>query len=229
MSGAPDLDVADLPTRARPTLTELARLIVKVTSLGLRVGLPGRVIAYNATTQIADVQVEILTVTLDEVTGLEIPRPPLLLSHVPVKFPSNGSGSYITIPIVPGTTTGELRFMDRAIGRWLTLGVPTEPATSGAHKFEDAVFEPGLHPKTAPLPTTDLTGVVVEGTLVKVGAGATEPMIKATTFITLMDTMIAAAIAAAIPNDGGTAAFTAFQTSWNAAKATINATKGRVL
>lgn len=225
-----DIDTADQPTRARPTLTELAELIRKVTSMGLRVGVPGRVTAYNATTQIASVQVEILTVRPDPITGLDLPKPPLVIPNVPVVFPSNGAGAAYTFPIVPGTTTGELRFMDRAIGRWLTTGVPSDPGKPGAHKFEDAIFTPGLHSLTQPLAQAADTGTVIDdATTVKIGgSAAVEPMIKATTFIALMDAMIAAALVAATTPDGGKLAFGAFQTTWNNAKTTINATKGRV-
>ena len=234
MTGAASTDRPDSPTRARPTLTELGRLIIRLTHLGLRVGLPGRVVAYNATTQLASVSTEILAVFIDETTGREVPKKPLVIDHVPVVFTSNGAGVWQSIPIVPGVTTGELRFQDRAIANWLTTGAPSEPSGAGTHTLTDAIFEPGLHPKTAPItPPTDAVAHVIEGPSVKIGSLAVEPMIKATTFITLMDTMITAAVAAAAPivppsGDGGTAGFVALQTAWNTAKATINATKGKV-
>lgn len=61
---------------------------------------------------------------------------------------------------------------------------------------------------------------------IKLGKTAVEPAVKATTFVALMDTSIAAAITAAAliappAGDSGASAFTAFQTAWNLAKANI--------
>lgn len=82
--------------------------------------------------------------------------------------------------------------------------------------------------------TSDAAGnVAIDGVGVKVGAAAVDQMVKGNTFVTLMDAMIAAAVAAAAlisppAGDGGTAAFTAFQIAWNAQKATILAQIGKV-
>lgn len=71
-----------------------------------------------------------------------------------------------------------------------------------------------------PTLTIDSTGVV------QVGGNAVESLIKQT-FIGVMDAMISAAIVGSIPQDGGTAAFTAFQIAWNNAKSTILTTKAK--
>lgn len=184
-----DIDLADQPTRAQPKLTELALLIRKITSMGLRVSVPGRVVMYNSATQIANVQVEILTVKPDPITGLDVPFPPLVISNVPVVFPHNGTNAGLTFALVPGVTTGELRFMDRAIGRWLTTGAPSDPGKPGAHKFEDAIFVPGLHPTTQPIAqAADPSTVLDSLTTIKLGLAATNPILKGTPLATAFTT-----------------------------------------
>lgn len=185
-----DTEAANLPTRAKPDLTELAMLIMRATRMGIKVALPGRVVSYNATTQLANVSTEILVVLPDPVLGIDVPQLPLVLVDVPVVFPSNGAGSYLIFPIAVGVTTGQLLVNDRSIGRWLNVGTPTDPSVATSHKLEDAVFLPGLHPKTNPIPVPPATTAVLEAPLVNIGAGAAQAAMLGTAFLALYNSHV---------------------------------------
>jgi hypothetical protein len=160
---------------------------MRATKMGIKVAIPGRVVTFNAANQTAKISTEILTVQTEPITGVDLPQPPLVIDQVPVMFPSNGAGAYLTFPIVNGVTTGELLVNDRSIGRWLNLGTPTDPALHGLHKLEDSVFIPGLNPKTNPITPFDSTGAVLEAALVKLGVGATQAAVLGTAFLTLFN------------------------------------------
>lgn len=144
-------------------------------SLETRVAEPGRVVAYDAATQRADVACELLTVVrgatqVDAQT--ETPLPPRILQRVPVIWPRTAAG-YVTLPLVTGDT-GLLVFCDRSLERWKTAGTPDAPADARAHSMADGVFIPGLHADTTPItPPTSLVATVVEGPQIWLGATPT--------------------------------------------------------
>jgi hypothetical protein len=222
-----------------PEIEELFRVALHQLRLTIRTTTVGTVISYNAATQRARVSVDSLMVVRDNATpptaADPLPTkelPPIVLNDVPVAWPRTGLG-YLTFPLGPGDS-GELHVHDRSLANYLATGQAADPGRSWTHSLEDCVFWPCRFDTPSPIvPPTSTTAATIEGPTVKIGAAAVEPAIKASTFIGLMDAMITAAVAAAAPvvppvGDGGTAAFTAFQVAWNAAKATINATKARV-
>lgn len=235
------VDAFDL--HATPALSELNRALARAIKLSIRTHIPSTVVAYDPATQTAQVTVDALPVvrvtdptripknilTLKGVPpNAEAVLAPIMLSQIPVAMLS-GSTGYVAIPLVPGDT-GMLHVSDRSLEAWLQSGIPADPVFAFTHALKDSVFYPGLRPKAKPI-TPPPSGTVLEGLpTIKLGAVAVDAVIKGTTFVALMDAMITAAVAAALPitppsGDGGTAAFTAFKTAWDAAKVSISSTK----
>lgn len=232
-------DLDQLPGRS-----EIDRALARSIKLSIRTHIPSTVVSYNPATQKATVTVDALPVV--KVTDpLRIPKNILTLKGVPpnaeavlapivlVGIPVHvlgGQLNYVATALNP-SDTGMLHVSDRSLEAWLQAGIPTDPVFAFTHALKDSVFYPGLRP-TAKAIVPPPSGTVIEGTpTIKLGAVAVDAAIKGTTFVALMDTIIAAAVAAAVPivppngGDGGTAAFTALQAAWDAAKATISSTK----
>lgn len=216
------------PTRAN-TLTDLAKVIIQATKLGIRVATPGIIFAYSPLTQLATVDTMILGI--DVIANVDVPQKPIRIPNVPVGWPGTLT-SYQTFPLAKGDT-GQLILNDRSIESWLDLGVTAPPPIEHTHNLIDAVFYPTMRPKLRQLPSTDPAAHVIEGAQVKIGRGAVSPMARSIQLLTALDSAITAAVSAAaaiVPpaGDGGSAGFVAFQTAWNLAKADIAALKGRV-
>ncbi len=141
-----------------------ARLFDILTSL------PGRVIAYDRTTQSVDVQ----PLPSSFQGGVAVPFP--ILRGVPVAFPRAG-GASITWPIGNGDFV-QLQFASRAIERWLADGTEGDPQSKRAQHLSDAVAIPGVWPsgsRLADVPESDLEIRAPTGGLILLGQGAVEP------------------------------------------------------
>lgn len=212
-----DKKLLPLTLPLNPTLADLLDTMARAVSLGINVSMPARVVTYNATTQKADVTLDLLAVmyNANAVDGEDV-QEATQVRGVPVMWPRT-AGGYLTFPLVPDDT-GLVVFADRSLEQWKRLGVAVDPEAAWAHALQDAVFMPGLHPDTDPIsPATDLTAAVLEGTLVKLGRTATEKGIKATTFEGVIDAIFAAATPVAM--DGGASLLATAQAAWTAAKA----------
>lgn len=134
------------------------------------------------------------------------------VSHLPQFRHSVNNGFFIPLllpgslfPQLPGSEPGKIKLGD-VNGLWsLAYDMATQDITLTT---------------TGPSVTLDATAEV------KVGGLAVLRLVTET-LISVMDTAIGAAIAGAVPQDGGKIAFTAFQTAWNAAKNTILTTKAK--
>jgi hypothetical protein len=138
--------------------------------LDLNVALPAHVLAYNPATQRATVQLGMLPVMFVE--DEEVVGAPIVCPDVPV-LTLGGSLGYVSFQLVPGDS-GLVVFSDRCLAAWLKLGAPTDPLNGRTHALGDGVFIPGVRPvPDAITPPTDATATVVEGSLVRLGQGAT--------------------------------------------------------
>lgn len=153
-----------------PTLTDVVQTLQKAIFLGLKVAAPAKIVTFDATTQTADVKLELITVLQQD--GQEVPQLPLVVRDIPVVFPRSSAG-YLTFPVNPGDT-GQLIVNDRSLDKWCTQGTTVDPGLNHAHNLIDGVFYPGLHPTSQPMvPPTDGTATVVEGTAsIKLGRQA---------------------------------------------------------
>ena len=211
-------------TGDQTTLAQIIRAEVRRALLDTRTQTVGTVVTYDPATNTATIQVDILQVFRDfnvpDLPDAEIPQPPRILQLVPVCIAAGGTG-YMSLPLLPGDT-GILHCMDRSIAAWRVQGLPNDPVSAMLHALSHSVFDPKLQPiPTQPVPV-DLTGLVLEhSALVKGGANAVDFLAKAQQLITALDSAIAAANLAVAPNDGGAAAFTAFQQAWDLLKVQI--------
>lgn len=146
--------------------------------------------------------------------GTNYPAPAALTgepgkSHIPGLRHSANNGFF-----VPGAVLGSKLLLAASEAGKLKLG-----AADGGWGLEltTATLDVALR-TTGPKLTLDALTEVLGG------EAAVSFLIK-DTLVTLMDGMIAAALAAIAVPDGGLAAFTAFQTTWNATKSTITTTK----
>lgn len=177
-----------------PTLTDLLRAFARSIKLSIRTMVPGKVLVFDNVNQLAKVEVAHLPVVrvrdpqrippnMLSMKGTppdaEATLKPIILPEVPVVFPRTAAG-YITFPLFPGDT-GSLHMSDRSLEAWLLAGIATDPALAYTHALKDAVFFPGLHPKTAPItPAPALTATVIEGPLIRLGPAAVLAVARAT-------------------------------------------------
>ena len=171
--------------------------------LDLRVCSPATVLSFNPATRRADLTLAFLPVLYVE--DEEVPQPPIVCPQVPVLMLGD-SISYVKAPILPGST-GLVIFADRCLARFLLTGAPDDPINGRTHSLGDGLFIPCAIGPTAVASPVDPTGIVVEGTLVKLGAAATQPAVLGTAFAAAFGTY-AAAIA------GAAATFITAATTW---------------
>ena len=135
----------------------------------------GTVTAYDASTQRADVSVDVLQVVRDNFTQPTTANPnpvatlpAVQLKGIPVAWPRAGS-SYLTFPLAAGDT-GEVHIQDRNLGQWIQLGDAVDPVSAITHALADGVFHPNIHPDNDPItPPTDEAAAVLESDEIKLG------------------------------------------------------------
>jgi hypothetical protein len=141
------------------------RVTIRTSTVGAIAASAQQPLGYDPATQLCSVLVQQLTVTVNpdspQGQASTITQPPVLLVNVPVAWPRTNAG-YLTFPLTPGDT-GELIIQDRSLSEWRSKGIPVDPVDNWTHNRGDAVFHPGLHPDTNPLPLTDQTATVLEG------------------------------------------------------------------
>jgi hypothetical protein len=141
-----------------PELEDVIGEILDAHAAELRVALPAKVVKYDATKQIVDVQIQVRDAYLDgdDVTVRTFP----ILPRVPVVFP-RGGGFFLAFPLVAGDT-GLLVFNDLPIDKWRSSGQESHPGDVRRHGLGGAVFLPGLvHGKADALPTSVGSDLVV--------------------------------------------------------------------
>lgn len=202
-----------------PTLSALLRAVIDRVKKEVYVNLPGSVIAYDHTTETAQVLVSWLQIVRDftiPTANAELPQPPAQY-NMRVAWPDNGTGDGYRFPINPGTT-GSIRVYDRSLDSWNLSppGTPVDPVASWAHILQDSVFWPDIRPASVPVvPVTNPASHVIRASaqLQLGGDLAVEGAVKDLSLQTMLNTAATAASAAAVPNDGGAVAFSTFATS----------------
>jgi len=177
------------------------RVTIRTSTVGAIAASAQQPLGYDPATQLCSVLVQQLTVTVNpdapQGQASTITQPPVLLVNVPVAWPRTNAG-YLTFPLTPGDT-GELIIQDRSLSEWRSKGIPVDPVDNWTHNRGDAVFHPGLHPDTNPLPLTDQTATVLEGPPVagvKLGRSAASPLVKGDQLVAAFNTYTAAIAAA---------------------------------
>lgn len=165
------------------TLPELVKKAINGALQDVHVALPGQVSAWNAATNLADVQVMVQHPVWDDDNGRTYEDLGTLVG-VPVMWPRAG-GYVLTMPLSAGDT-GLLVFTSTPIGEWRTSNQSSQPADASRHSIGWPVFVPGLFADTAPPSPIDVAArtagvvfgqdggagqILVQGSIVKVGAG----------------------------------------------------------
>lgn len=172
-----------------PTLAEVLRASISGTLENVHTAIPGRVTSYNAATQQADIEPLIQAAYLDEEGERQVAKLPVV-TGCPVAFPGGG-GFTLIYPLQPGDT-GLLIFSEASIDKWMSTGGNVDPDVDHRFALSDGIFVPGIRPFSSPRSTSGATGLAVgldaghqiqiDLTGIRLGATATEPLIKGTSF-----------------------------------------------
>lgn len=201
---------ADDATRGA-SLEDLLRTVQRATALGIRTIIPGRVLSYDATLNIALVEVGTRSVvdadspyaqarltakgaTLEK----DGARVDAVLTPSAVKVPvlwPGGSDAMLTFPVTEGLR-GVLLVLDRNPSSWLTTGKAAAPLTSWTHAVSDSVFLPRWPVPyfEGPQAIPDPTSVVLQSTTapIKLGDGtATQGVARLGDEVTLHPSVVA--------------------------------------
>ena len=131
-------------TKITPTLPDLLRRAFARAGSGEYRDIPGKVIAYNAATQTADVQPLVLVPDDGEL------RPITPVQGIQVRWPAGSTWSIVG-ELLPGDF-GWIVPAGADIAAWRQLGTEHSPtATTRKGDFSDARFEPGSQPVSTPL------------------------------------------------------------------------------
>ncbi len=176
-----------------PSLEDLLERFREVMLDGIRTTLPGRITAYDSTTQLASAQPEIPDRRVEEdgsLTPVTLP----VVHRAPVMFLGANSKGRITWPVQVGDAC-TIYYCSSYIARWVALGRIVDPGDDRRHDLADAIVAPSLHGGTPPTdaPTDAL---VVHADTVKLGSsGASQHAVgdsALTDFITALTTAMAA-------------------------------------
>lgn len=173
------------------TLPEVIKRALESALADCHVAVPGKVLKYDATTNLADVDVQVQHSVWDDDNGRAY-EDAGTLPGVPVMWP-RASGFSLTMPIAAGDT-GLLIFNSDAIGEWRSTGQKSQPADSSRLSVSWPVFVPGLYADANQFAAGDATaraaGILlgkdgaeqqlrIDATGVKQGASAIEHVMTA--------------------------------------------------
>ena len=160
----------------KPTLAHVLDLAISGAMDEVRVALPGRVTAYNSSTQRVDVQPLVKDGFEAEDGTRQTTRLPVI-PDVPVVFP--GSGAFrVTFPISVGDNI-LLVFSSSSIARWKASGGEVDPGDDRHHQLSDAVAIPGL--QASPATNASTTNMELHSTTLIV-AGGNNPLVTKAEF-----------------------------------------------
>ncbi len=140
-----------------PTLEEIMKLAMHYREFEVHCALPGRIKSYDASKQLADVEV-CINPTLrcdggDEVVVLGT------ITNVPIEFPSGG-GYFISFPLQEGDPV-KLTFHDRSLDDWMSKGGVVTESDLRMHHLSDASAYPGLRAQPQKLSSASSSKLVI--------------------------------------------------------------------
>lgn len=184
-----------LPRRHKLTLTAFGKTLLDCARKGIRTLIPARVLVYNDLTGKADVTLQHNIVLATDAGETE--QPPTIVPQCPVAFPSAAAGTaFIKMPLVPNDP-GYIMISDRSLERWLTQGVPVDPATGHCHNIIDGVFHPQLRSAIDVVaPAVNPLALIIEAAIINIGNGAISPMVKGTELVAALNAYAATNLAA---------------------------------
>lgn len=143
------------------TTSELIRRAIDARLLDVHTAMPGKVRAWDAATQTADVEVMIKR---SVPTGGDEEEPVLetlpVLPSVPVVFPGGG-GCFLTFPMAVGDPV-MLVFAERDTSQYRATGAVSDPGVQATHGLSGAVAFPcRIGPRSAALSGVESSGVEI--------------------------------------------------------------------
>lgn len=127
--------------QTEPTLQRVMRMAHDTLMSNIHTSLPGKIIFYDKSTGLAQVQPLIKRKYKTSSMASELP----IISGVPVVFPRT-TGAWVRLPIAAGDTV-LLIFSERSIDRWIENGGMVDPETPERFSLNDAIAIPGLYAK----------------------------------------------------------------------------------
>lgn len=173
------------------SLPEVIKRAVEGALADCHVAIPGQVVGYSATTNLADVAVQVQHSVWDDDNGRTY-EDPGTLPGVPVMWPRAG-GFLLTLPLAVGDT-GLLIFNSDAIGEWRATNQSSKPSDASRMSVGWPIFVPGLFADASQFAVGDLAarsaGVVlgkdgaeqqlrIDATGIKLGASSLEHVMTA--------------------------------------------------
>lgn len=143
--------MSDNITSNNPSLEDVIAEAVRSGLALVHTSLPGVVVSYDSSTQLAMIQPIVRFRRRSTSTGsLETYIPPPI-PNVPVVWPVAAGGA-LTLGMVPGDQ-GQLMWAERSTDEWRKTGaVDCDPRDTRRHDYGDAVFVPGGRGADDPLP-----------------------------------------------------------------------------
>lgn len=173
---------------AEPNLADAIMAAMDARLWRVRVALPGRVDAFDPTTQKADVQPLIMEEYPDEQGNRQVELLPTAVD-VPVVYP--GSGAFgTTFPLTVGDT-GLLVFCSSSIDAWLVNGGQVDPGDNRRHTLSDAVFYPGLRDFGHVIANFDPNNLVINTPtqILLGGSTASDPVVRVSDLTALISSL----------------------------------------
>lgn len=215
-------------TQHKPSLIDVVLAAIRFELAKVHTSIPGVIVEYDRASQRATVQPAIAGAYVDPDTRDLVREPLPPIPDVPVAFPS-GDGYSVTFDLAVGDRV-LLVFSERSTEEFRATGDEgVEPGDLRRFDLSDAVAFPAALQFSEPVPAEGVaTGaLVVRGVEVKLGDANAVDFVTLDTLVvaqltavkTALDAAAAAATVAALPNDGGFAAFTAFRASLTASLA----------
>jgi hypothetical protein len=207
------------------TLPEVIRRAIDGALNDVHVAIPGKVLAYNATTNLADVEVQVQHSIWDDDSGRRY-EDAGTLPGVPVQWPRAG-GYLLTLPLAAGDT-GLLVFNSDPIGEWRSTNQKSQPDDASRLSVSWPVFVPGVFADTNQFSAADLAarqaGVVlgkdgaeqqirIDATGIKLGASSLEHVMTAEATALMIYNALVALMAAFKATGAATATATAIGTA----------------
>jgi hypothetical protein len=190
-----------------PSLEDVVNAAIDARLRELHTALPGKVLAYDATTQTATIQ-PMVQQGIQTAAGRWVHETYAEIFDVPVMFMRSPSFT-LTFPIPVGTS-GLLVFCERDIGQWRATGQNGSPGDQRCHSMAGAVFHPTSAPDDSIVAVSNSNAVVTlnSGALLHVGASATQFVANATSSDarwTALFNSLASWVPAPVASDGGAA------------------------
>lgn len=140
------------PGLITPTLAEALREYAAAQTARMHVALPGTVIAYDAGTGLADIELQV-TDSFEDDDGDIVKEDYPTLIGVPVVFPRSKK-AFFAWEVEPGDRVAVM-FASQAIDPWIGTGTKSAPGDLRRHDLSHAFAVPGLYPMTEPVPAGD--------------------------------------------------------------------------